>query len=91
MKRLKEEFEQSFGIPLSTLNLPDIELLPLDGEPDESLLFGSEIASENPYLIQSWLDDFIEHCPNGYFLVGFWGHGMNSHAFYYSRVDDENI
>jgi len=26
-------------------------------------------------------------CAQGYFLVDFWGHGISSSAFYFSRVD----
>ena len=39
------------------------------------------------YLIQEDIKLFIEEAPEGYLLVGFWGYGVNSEAFYYSRVD----
>ena len=50
-----------------------------------TLLYGSDIAQREPLLTQSDVDAFIERPRDGYFLVGFWGHGVNSHAFYYVR------
>ena len=89
MKKLKSYFEESFGIPIPEYMLPDIELVPLDNEdPDEAFLFGTPIALKKQYLIQGAIYDFIDNCPQGYFLIGFWGHGVNSYAFYYSRVDE---
>jgi hypothetical protein len=55
---------------------------------DESLLIGSPEAKKRPYLVEGDKREFISSCPIGYFLIGFWGHGINSYAFYYSRVDD---
>ena len=54
---------------------------------DKSLLVGSEQASKNPMLIQGDISEFLKSAPEGYFLSGYWGHGVNSYAFYYSRVD----
>jgi len=51
------------------------------------LLFGSEQAMSRQYLIQEDIEPFIQEAPEGYLLVGFWGYGMNSEAFYYSRID----
>src|SRR4029077_20398918 len=51
------------------------------------LLFGSEQAISCQYLIQEDIKLFIQEAPEGYLLVGFWGYGMNSESFYYSRVD----
>jgi len=88
MKNLESYFHKSFGIPIPKIILPDTKLVPLDNEnPDEAYLFGSPIALEKTYLIQADLEPFINWCPEGYFLIGFWGHGANSYAFYYSRVD----
>ncbi len=66
-----------------------MSLVPLDDadDLDEAILVGSEIAKEKPFLIQGETGEFIEDCPEGYYLLGFWGHGVNSYAFYYSLVD----
>lgn len=55
-----------------------------------SLLVGSKGAIKRQYLIQGDIGEFLRHAPEGYFLVGFWGHGFNSHAFYYLRVDSKS-
>ena len=39
------------------------------------------------YLIQGRINSFLTSCPECYYLVGFWGHGVNSYGFYYSRMD----
>jgi len=49
-------------------------------------LFGTLEAKNDLYLIQSAFDEFNQ-APEGYCTSGFWGHGMNSHAFYYQRVE----
>jgi hypothetical protein len=88
MKKLKSYFYESFGIPIPEYMLPDIELVPIyDEDPDETFLFGSPMAVKKPYLIQSEIDLFIDCWPKEYFLIGFWGHGVNSYAFYYLRAD----
>lgn len=51
------------------------------------ILFGSERAMSCQYLINEDIEPFIQEAPEGYLLVGFWGYGMQSEAFYYSRVD----
>jgi hypothetical protein len=86
MQDLKAMFQQCFGIPLLPSMLPDNELLPLlQGE--GGLLYGSRQASQEQYVLQGHIAGFIESAPEGYFLIGFYGHGINSYAFYYSRVD----
>jgi hypothetical protein len=87
MKNLEIAFKRKFGIPLPQYLLPRENLVPI-GDPEESLLFGSPSAVQKPYLIQGDIKSFIDTAPEGYFLIGFWGHGVNSYAFYYSRVDN---
>ena len=84
MEKLKKAFGKSFGIPIPEIMLPREELLPLD-----NLLFGSSVAKsfKELYLVQGSITNFIESCPKDYFLIGFWGHGVNSYALYYLRVD----
>lgn len=85
MDKLMRTFEKCFGIPIPEIMLPKEMLLSWDN----SLLFGSSIARscKELYLVQACITNFIESCPEGYFLIGFWGHGVNSYAFYYLRVD----
>jgi hypothetical protein len=52
------------------------------------LLFGSGVALEDrPYRVQSDVDDFLQEAIEGHFAIGFWGHGIQSHAFYIQRVE----
>lgn len=61
---------------------PDIDLQWLD-----QLLFGTAAALEFCYRTQSDVDKFLAEAPEGYFAYGFWGQGIQSHAFYVQRVD----
>ncbi|OGW55284.1 MAG: hypothetical protein A2Y48_10505 [Nitrospirae bacterium RIFCSPLOW2_12_42_9] len=85
MEKLRKAFENSFGIPIPEIMLPKEKL----SSWDNALLFGSSVAKscKELYLIQGNITKFIESCPEDYFLIGFWGHGVNSYALYYLRVD----
>ena len=86
MRRLRTFFLESFGISLrQVVDLPQEELFCLS---ENGLLYGSAIAFKKNYLVQGDIHDFITSDAKGYFLMGFWGHGINSYAFYYSRIDD---
>jgi hypothetical protein len=76
-------FQTAFSISLATLPVPAglVRIFP------DGMLFGSAIAQQEPLLTQSDVHKFIEHAREGYFLIGFWGHGVNSYAFYYVRDD----
>ena len=87
MKKLKSTFEEVFGLPFSVLSLPDYELHPFEKTADTAFLFGSAAALEEPFLVDGKIFGLELECPPKYFLVGFWGHGANSYAFYYSRSD----
>ncbi len=87
MLRLREEFEKRFGLPMDILALPEKPLQPFSGSLEDALLFGSASALASPILIQGQLPSFPKFCPEGYCLIGFWGHGSNSYSFYYSLVD----
>jgi hypothetical protein len=51
-------------------------------------LFGSKAAlGERALLIQADIGRLFDPDMKDYFLIGFWGHGVNSYAFYYVRVD----
>jgi hypothetical protein len=87
MVKLKETFQSSFSLSIEPF-LPEDNLVPLDGSEQEGLLFGSLVAmKEGAFLVQNDIGKFVCSCPEGYFLIGFWGHGLNSHAFYYVKSD----
>ncbi len=86
MNNLGKMFKEAFGIPMDQVIPPEEDLVPIDGFAS-SLLFGSPIAAQKQFLNQSDIEPFITLCTQGYFLVGFWGHGINSSAFYYSRAN----
>jgi hypothetical protein len=88
MNKLINTFKKSFGTSMPRIMLPKEEIFPLDNKNSkEAFLFGSKIARGKQFLIEGGIGSFIESAPKGYFLIGFWGHGVNSYAFYYSRVD----
>jgi hypothetical protein len=77
MRRLNNFFLESFGVPIAQIiPLPNEELFCLT---KNGLLYGSASAKDKP---------FIKSNDKGYFLIGYWGHGINSYAFYYSRIDE---
>ncbi len=85
-KKIKDLIESLFDIPFSEIPLPksDIYELPY------SNLIGSRDAIKNRYLVQASIDDLLKLDYNNYFLMGFWGHGVNSYAFYYLRADSKS-
>ena len=87
MKKLKELCINSFGIELEKLIPLQQNLIPFGKNADAAQWFGSRVAAKQPFFLQGSINRFIQSCPEGYFLVGFWGHGINSYAFYFSQVD----
>lgn len=99
IRQLNATFKECFGIPILRTMLPqwnNVCLVPLDGkeEIENSLLIGSKIADKSrlipgPNVLKGLAADrnFVESCPEGYYMIGFWGYGVNSYAFYYSCVD----
>jgi hypothetical protein len=56
-------------------------------DPDEAMLFCSQDGARlPPPLIMSSMQPFFSY-PAGYYLMGYWGHGVNSYALYYLRID----
>jgi hypothetical protein len=53
---------------------------------DDGLLVGNAEAARRPLLVEEDIDEFLS-VPDGYFLAGFWGHGVNSYAFYWCVAD----
>jgi hypothetical protein len=84
MREFRSLFRKNFGISLSRIPLPKEKLIRLEGD----YLYGSVSAKKKQYLVQSEIDSFIRSKKKDYFLIGYWGHGINSYAFYYSRIDE---
>lgn len=84
---LKAAYRQCFGLPMPWMMLRDRALVPVHAEIGSGILLGSPSAVRRAFLVQSEIDEFVHSCPQGYFLTGFWGHGVNTYAFYYSRSD----
>lgn len=76
---------KKFNFSLSDIPISQTELYTIKRR--NGLLIGSIDLLNHQYLIQADIKDFLKHAPEGYFLIGFWGHGINSYAFYYLRVD----
>jgi hypothetical protein len=89
LERFKARFEEQLGMPLTSRLLGDRPLAPLfyDEDAEDPVMLGSRAAAETPFLIQVDIDQFTESAPLGYFAIGFWGHGTNSYAFYYCKVE----
>ena len=85
MKNVIRLFEKYFEMPFPDEMLPDCEVFPFTTDTESCYLFGSKNALKTPTLTQGDIDTFMNHAPNGYYMIGFWGHGTNSYAFYYVR------
>jgi hypothetical protein len=80
---LHRRFESAFGIPLAVVPMPGDLIQIFPGQ----LLWGSAISQQEPLLTQSDIEAFLKGSRAGYFLIGFWGHGVSSHGFYYVHDD----
>ena len=84
--KTKENIQNVSGIVFSNISIPKFNLyqIPID------YLIGSKEALKDQYLVQGSIDHFFEDLHGQYFLMGFWGHGVNSYAFYYIRSDPKS-
>jgi hypothetical protein len=89
-KKIGELVQEYFQIALNDLPIPDIELVDIEPDRGDALLIGSKKALKYQYLVQGDIKPFLDKAPEGYFLIGFWGHGLNSHGFNYSIVDSNS-
>lgn len=83
MDKAKSLFTKYFGMPFPDALLPDCAVHPLG---ESGVLFGSESVTDHQVLTAHV--EFLESAPSGYYMIGFWGYGANSYAFYYVRVDE---
>ena len=89
METLRKYLEDFIGVPLSLVIPKDVKLYPLDQTvPDKAYSFVSKEAKGKIYWLQSDIDPFLQNAPVGYFLFGHMGHGVNSYAIHYARVDE---
>ena len=84
--KTKGNIQNVTGIPFSEIPIPKFNLYQLQFD----YLIGSKEALKETYLVQGAIDEFFINAPEGYFLMGFWGHGTNSYAFYYCKVDSKS-
>lgn len=83
-----DKLHAELGLRPRDLQWPGASWEPLDSpDAQEAMLFGSESARARRCLTQADLEWFERDAPQGYAMVGFWGYGVNSYAFYYARVD----
>jgi hypothetical protein len=78
-------FEVLIGMPFPMEMVPGITLAPIFQGEHALALVGSPAAIENPYVTDP--REFIQKAPDGYLMIGFWGYGVNSYAFYYVAAD----
>ena len=86
MKRFRKTVEDTFEIPFDSLGLPTT-LKRVAGDHPDAFLYATPGSAERLSLMQPDMRIFAQKTPPvGHCLVGFWGHGTNSYAFYLSRV-----
>jgi len=82
-RNVQEYFQGEFGLPLPAEWHPDPTREPLSPDSDWHLVFSKAVTK--PFPIMS---DNLEKQPVGAWLVGSWGYGANSYAFYLVRKDE---
>ena len=82
---LKGRFYKCFGYELPAALEFDPETEPLHPGSDDWLAFSRAAQSENVRL--PVFEDNLKEAPSGTWLLGFWGYGANSYAFYLARKD----
>lgn len=83
-----DKLRHELGLRPSDLQWPSVSWQALQkGSAQDAMLFGSHSARARRCLTQTDLEWFLRDAPQGYAMVGFWGYGVNSYAFYYARVD----
>lgn len=86
---LLEGIGDELGRPLRLPPLP-VGLQPFPNQRPKPHLFGSSVAiNGRPYLTEGDVESFLTKAPDGYVMLGLWGYGINSYAFYYCSVTPE--
>jgi hypothetical protein len=88
LPKIRDVFTETFHIPFELPGVPPEDtLVPLG---DGGLLLCSAACRDDPPLDHGQVLSFADRDLPGRFMVGFWGHGVNSYAFYYARDDGRN-
>jgi len=87
VKRLQKEYEELFGQPFPDWMIDGADVAEVIPERGGGLLIGDAAAQARPALVGGDVAEFVDDAPNGYLLVGMWGHGVNSHAYYYCHAE----
>jgi len=81
VEEIRSAYREVFGVAMPVgLWTDGLEVVP------GGLLASTDPALGATYLTASGMRCFLGQ-PPGFLLTGFWGHGINSHAYYYLRVD----
>jgi hypothetical protein len=87
-QKLKNKFREWIGMDIPPSMLPKVKVFRAGKEIGENLLYGSSVALERlPRYLTPAVVDLLRGVPDGLYLAGFWGYGVNSYAFYYCVVD----
>jgi len=87
MEKMLQLFERAIGMPFPEALMPSFPMQPLAEFPNNEFILGSPSAVDHACVDQGSIEGFLEHAPEGYVHIGFWGYGINSYAFYYCLVD----
>lgn len=74
---------------LPSFSIPDDYLVMMRSEEHEQMITSLHAIDEGPILTQADIMR-IAIAPRGWFQAGFWGHGINSYAFYLAEVTDRH-
>jgi hypothetical protein len=85
---LKAVLENQLGLGLNSFGLPLEQLRQIDNrDPAKALLWGNKHARRHPGAVRG-VESRSALPRKDYYLLGFWGYGINSHAMYYFRMDE---
>lgn len=81
-------YESTMSAPPS-FPIPDDYLVMIRSDEHEQMIASLHAVEHGPLLTQADVPR-VPSLPRGWFQAGFWGHGVNSYAFYLSEVTDRH-
>lgn len=81
-------YESTMKVPPS-FPIPDDYLVMIRSDEHEQMIASLHAVEHGPILTQADVTR-VPSLPRGWFQAGFWGHGVNSYAFYLSEVTDRH-
>lgn len=86
--KTKKNIVDLSGMTFSEIPIPQNNLYQI---PNQYLIGSIEAVKDKyfEYIVRGNIERFFEKNWNKYFLMGFWGYGLNNHAFYYLRSDSK--